>query len=240
MDMENYHEDRGVPRSSFSLSHHWIWQPTKIEHPEKNSYAPLRLPMEEVGLQAIGAIGCIGSVQLGRLFAWKRSHIRRMLAEHKLVQHQLRKNRTTIPVFTLGPRAIQLLQSNQTVNSWCHWSVADVLSKLIFFQFACALHEKQKGFQIQASASPFTGKVQMGEHTRYVLILRGQDTKAIERELQRSQWPVIVIAETLLDLKPLNHVLTHAYALMDQDLRKEYTFYRQRGGIWQQKITLVE
>ncbi|WP_411347056.1 hypothetical protein [Paenibacillus sp. WLX2291] len=240
MDMKNVHEDRAMSRSSFSLSHDWVWQPTKIEPNEKASHAPFRLPMEEVGLQAIGAIGCIGSVQLGRLFAWKRPHIRRMLAENKLVQHQFQKNRTTIPVYTLGTRAIQLLQPYQTVNSWCNWDVSDVLSKLVFFQFACALHEKQKGFQIQASASPFAGKIQMGEHTRYVLILRGQDTNNIERELRRSQFPVIVIAENLKEIEPLNHVLTHAHALIDQDLRKEYTFYRQNDGIWQRKLNKAE
>lgn len=232
--MEERYGDRAMPRSPFSLSHEWEWQPMQVSD-EKVSHAPLRLPMEEVGLSAIGAIGCIGSVQLGRLFAWKRPHIRRMLVEHKLVQHQLRKNRTTIPVFTLGPRAIQLLQPHQRLNSWCSWSVSDVLSKLVFFQFACALHEKQKGFQIHPAAAPFSGKVQMGEHMRYVLILRGQDNSLIERELRRSQLPVIVIAESLKEIDPLNHVLTTAHALLDDDLRQDYTFYRQKDGIWQRK-----
>ncbi|GGI98070.1 hypothetical protein [Paenibacillus hunanensis] len=237
--MEDHYGDRAMSRSPFSLSHEWEWQPVQVDK-DKSGYAPLRLPMEEVGLQAIGAIGCIGSVQLGRLFAWKRPHIRRMLAEHKLVQHQLRKNRTTIPVFTLGPRAIQLFNPHQQLNSWCNWSVSDVLSKLVFFQFSCALHEKQKGFQIHPAAAPFTGKVQMGEHMRYVLILRGQETSAIERELRRSQLPVIVIGESLQEIDPLNHVLTTAHALQDHDLRQDYTFYRQKDGIWQRKVTLVE
>ncbi|ALP37990.1 hypothetical protein ASL14_19155 [Paenibacillus sp. IHB B 3084] len=225
--------DRAAARSPFSITHEWTFVPTILPEPISAGHAPMRLPMEEIGLQAIGHIGCIGSVQITRLFHWKRHQVRRMLAEHKLVQHELRKNKNTIPIFTLGPRSIQLFKTDQSVNSWRHWSIGAVLSKLVFFQFCCALHEKQKGFQILQAAPPFTGKVQMGEHLRYVLVLRGkEDDVAFERELRLFSQPVVILAEKLEDVHPYNHVLSSAHLLLDQDLREDYKFLRLRAGEW--------
>lgn len=232
--MENRAGDRAEVRSPFSISHEWMFVPTILPEPVSTGYAPIRLPMEEIGLQAIGHIGCMGSVQITRLFGWKRHQVRRLLAEKKLVQHELRKNKNTIPIFTLGPRSIQLLNSDQVINSWNHWDIPSVLSKLVFFQFCCALHEKQKGFQILSAAPPFTGKVQMGEHLRYVFVLRGKiDISAVERELRRCAQPIIVLAEKMEDVAPLNDVLSSARLLLDTDLRKDYTFFRQQNGVWQ-------
>ncbi|MCE3203451.1 hypothetical protein [Paenibacillus sonchi] len=231
--MENKHGDQAEARSPFSIDHEWTFVPTLLPDPVSTGYAPIRLPMEEIGLQAIGQIGCIGSVQMTRLFHWRRHQVRRMLAEKKLVQHELKKNKNTIPIFTLGPRSIQLLKLDQGVNSWRHWDIYSVLSKLVFFQFCCALHEKQKGFQILPAAPPFTGKVQMGEHLRYVLVLRGKvDTAAVERELRLCSQPIIVITEKLEDVDPLNNMLSSARLLLDTDLREDYTFFRQQDGVW--------
>ncbi|QQZ58922.1 hypothetical protein JI735_19525 [Paenibacillus sonchi] len=232
--MEKQHGDRAEARSPFSLTHEWMFVPTILSEPISAGYAPIRLPMEEIGLQAIGQIGCIGSVQMTRLFHWRRHQVRRMLAEKKLVQHELKKNKNTIPIFTLGPRSIQLLKSGQSVNSWSHWDIPSVLSKLVFFQFAAALHEKQKGFQILPAASPFTGKVQIGDLLRYILVVRGNsDMTATERELRRCSQPIIVITENLEEVSLLNPLLASARLLLDTDLREDYTFFRQQNGIWQ-------
>ncbi|MNB91620.1 hypothetical protein D3C75_387040 [compost metagenome] len=232
--MDNQQGERAESRSPFSIAHEWMFVPTTLPEPVSSGYAPIRLPMEEVGLQAIGHIGCIGSVQITRLFHWKRHQVRRLLAEKKLVQHELRKNKNSIPIFTLGPRGIQLLKSNQAVNSWNHWDIHSILSKLVFFQFCCALHEKQKGFQILPAAAPFTGKVQIGEHLRYVFVVRGKiDRAVIERELGRCAQPIIVITEELEDITPLNPLLLSARLLLDTDLRGDYTFFKQLNGRWQ-------
>lgn len=232
--MDNMAGNRALARSPFSLSFDWTFVPTVLEDPIVAGYAPVRLPTEGLGLQAIGRIGCIGSVQIARLFHWKRHQIRRMLAEQKLVQHELKKNKNTIPIFTLGPRSIDLFKMDQPVNSWRHWSIESVLSKLVFFQFCCALQEKQKGFQILPAAWPFTGKVQMGEHIRYVLVLRGkEDAASLERELRYCSQPIIVLSENLENVIPYNDLLTAAHLLLDQDLREDYKFLRHRAGEWQ-------
>ncbi|MNN42059.1 hypothetical protein D3C81_1562110 [compost metagenome] len=74
----------------------------------------------------------------------------------------------------------------------------------------------------------------MGEHLRYVFVLRGKiDTSAVERELRRCAQPIIVLAEKLGDVTPFNDVLSSARLLLDTDLREDYTFYRQKDGVWQ-------
>ncbi|MNI87387.1 hypothetical protein D3C73_1445840 [compost metagenome] len=74
----------------------------------------------------------------------------------------------------------------------------------------------------------------MGEHLRYVLVLRGKvDTAAVERELRLSSQPIIVIAEELEEVTPLNDMLSSARLLLDTDLREDYTFFRQHDGVWQ-------
>lgn len=238
IDVENQAGERAEARSPFSISHDWTFIPTPVLNKSPGN-APLRMPMEEIGLQAIGAIGCIGSVQLSRLFAWRRPQIRRMLAEKKLVQHELRKNKNTIPIFTLGSRSVQLLQLESSWTRPDQWDVRSVLSKLVFFQFCCALHDKQKGFQILSAAAPFIGKVQMGEHLRAVLVLRGnEDLPFFEQEIRRTTWPIIVIAETLSEVEPFNSVLSSAHVLLDKDLNEDYRFYRQiNSGVWQRRLT---
>lgn len=231
--MNNLNGERAQIRSPFSMEHEWTFVPTILPEPVSAGYAPMRQPLEESGLRAIGNIGCIGSVQMARLFHWRRHHVRRMLAEKKLVQHELKKNKNTIPVFTLGPRSIQLLKSDITINEWRHWEIASILRKLVFFQFCCALQDKQKAFHIQSAALPFTGKVKIGEDLRYVFVLRGEsNVSAIKRELARCPQPIIVLAEKLEDVFPYSDVLSSAYLLLDTDLRGEYTFFRQIGGVW--------
>ncbi|GGH40910.1 hypothetical protein GCM10008014_00130 [Paenibacillus silvae] len=74
----------------------------------------------------------------------------------------------------------------------------------------------------------------MGEHIRYVLVLRGtEDVAALERELRHCSQPIIVLSDNLENVFPYNHVLTAAHLLLDQDLREDYKFMRQRAGEWQ-------
>lgn len=218
--------------SPFSIDHKWIFKPTLLLEDTKPGYAPLRAATEADGLRSIGAIGCIGSVQIQRLFQWKRHQVRRMIAEKKLVQHELTKNKNTIPVFTLGPRSAQLLKLSWANNEWRQWSIEQLISKLVFFQFCCALRDKQKAFHIQPAPNPFTGKVKIGEDIRNVLVLRGTSQEQIVLNLRHSSQPIIVIAESMMQTILMNEYLNHARLLLDEDLNKDYRFYRHINGTW--------
>lgn len=221
-------------KSPFSLENEWTFKPTILPDDTLPGYAPLRAGIEVEGLSAIGKIGCIGSVQIQRLFGWRRHQVRRMLDEKKLVQHLLIKNKNTIPVYTVGLRSVQLFDLSLSINFWRNWSTERIVSSLVFFQFCCALREKQKAFQISSAPSPFTGRVEIDKHVRDVLILRGQK-HSLENALHHLSNPVIVIAEKLEEVVPLNLHLKDAKLLLDKQLDKEYKFYQLVNGKWQLK-----
>ena len=221
-------------KSPFSLENEWTFKPTILLEDTVPGYAPLRSGIEAEGLSAIGKIGCIGSVQIQRLFGWKRHQIRRMLDEKKLVQHLLLKNKNTIPVYTVGLRSVQLFDLALPINFWRNWNTEQIVASLVFFQFCCALRDKQKAFQISSAPFPFTGRVEIDKHVRDVLILRGQK-HSLDNVLHHLSNPVIVIAEKIEEVLPLNPYLKDARLLLDKQLNEEYKFYHQMNGKWQLK-----
>lgn len=201
--------------SPFSIKHVWAFEAGTPVKQAQN--APIRYAREAEALKAIGHIGVIGSVQIARLFGFKRHHIRRMLAENKLVQHTLRKNKTTIPVFSIGSQAAKLL--NMSEPNMRLWTTDQLLKSLVFFQFCCALNDKQKAFSIHAAPQPYTGRVQIADEVRSVLVLRSD-------KLVKPAGRVIIIAETLDQMPDGSE---DAVLLLDSDLNKDYRFYRWRG-----------
>lgn len=216
----------------FSIHHDWRFEPTILPDDMKIGHAPIRAPKEITALKAIGQIGIIGSVQIGRLFGFKRHHIRRMLAEKKLVQHSLSKNKNSIPVFTMGPRAANLLQLPFDLNKWRTWSIDQILQKLVFFQFCCAMNDKQKNFHMHEAAFPFTGKVEIDGDIRQVLIVR-KPIEKLDEAMRHNSTPVIVIAETIDQVQPYNELLKDAKLLLDEDLWGDYRFYRWGYDKWE-------
>ncbi|MGG1880337.1 hypothetical protein ABDI30_22580 [Paenibacillus cisolokensis] len=217
--------------SPFSINHEWTFKPALFPEGLVPGYAPLRAATEADGLRSLGLIGCIGSVQMGRLFQWKRHQIRRMLDEKKLIQHLLLKNKNIIPIYTIGPRAAHLLNLEWSHEFWRTWPIERILSNLVFFQFCCAMRDKQKVFQIHSAPFPFTGRVEIGGESRNVLVIRG-DTSHLPSMLRHSWHPIIAIAESLVVVQPINDLLKDAKLLLDTDLKEDYRFYRQIKGEW--------
>lgn len=217
-------------RSPFSIDHDWRFEPTLLEN-DIAGHAPIRVSQETRAMKAIGHIGIIGSVQISRLFGFKRHHIRRMIQDRKLVQHQLIKNKNTIPVFTIGPRAAKLLSLPYEHNKWRTWTIEQILQKLVFFQLCCALHDKQKAFQIDSASFPFTGKLEIGQDIRQVLVIRKRLEK-LEDAVRHNRFPIITIAESLYHVQPYNHLLSGAKLLLDEDLGKDYRFYNWKKDQW--------
>jgi len=213
--------------SPFSIHHNWTFRPADQTDQEPGN-APIRYSREAEALKAIGRIGIIGSVQIGRLFGFHRRHIRRMLYDLKLVQHTLIKNKNPIPVFTLGPHGAKLL--NLPKPDARTWSTERILKSLVFFQFCCAMNDKQKTFQIHAAPQPFTGKIQIESETRNVLVLRGKHV--VLDESMRHQSRVIIIAESMDQASPFGELIPDAMLLLDADLKADYRFYRWKNGNW--------
>lgn len=220
------------PLSPFSIQHEWTFISAEPQDEEPGS-APLRAPTEVIGLQAISDIGMIGSVQAGRLFHWQKRHLHRMLEERKLVQHILIKNKNRIPVYSIGPRGAQLLQlpSLPVLRS----SITFILQKLVFFQFCCALRDKQKAFRIESAAAPFTGQVTIHGDRRNVLVLRGKLDDKEKESLELCKLPMIVVAEALEQVPQPVPTSEGIKLLLDEDLNADFRFYRYKEGEWSKR-----
>lgn len=220
------------PLSPFSVHHEWTFIPDKIEDIEPGS-APLRAPTEVIGLQAIADIGMIGSVQASRLFHWQKRHLHRMLEEKKIIQHILVKNKNRIPVYSIGPRGTQLLQlPYHPVQAT---TITVILQKLVFFQFCCALRDKQKAFRIEPAAEPFTGQVTISGDRRNVLVLRGKLDDRERERVESASLRMIVVAESVEKMNQSIPARERDMLLLEQELNADYRFYRYKSGLWVKK-----
>jgi hypothetical protein len=215
-------------KSPFSSAHNWAFKPVVPSGNDLTGIAPLKGKVEAAGLRAIGIIGVIGSVQMKRLYGWKPRKIRKMVVENKLVQHRLLKNRYTIPVYTLGQRAAELLQFRYEPHEWFSLTPDDVVRRLVCFQFCCALHGRGKTFRILKTDHPFSCEIEINNDRRHVLVI-GQRADVSFHSEGRS---LIVIAETMEQVSPLNSQLMDSRLLLHEDLYPEYRFYRQISGEW--------
>ena len=87
------------------------------------------------------------------------------------------------------------------------------------------MRDKQKAFQIHAAPQPYTGRVQIGDEIRNVLVLRGSHV-----HMDNPPHRVILIAETLDEARPYGNEQT--LLLLDADLNTDYRFYRWKDGDW--------
>lgn len=220
------------PLSPFSIQHEWTFIPAEVQDADPGS-APLRAPTEVIGLQTIADIGLIGSVQASRLFHWQKRHLHRMLEEKKLIQHILVKNKNRIPVYSIGPRGAQLLQ--RPFHPVLSPNVTNLLKQLIFFQFCCALRDKEKVFCIEQAAVPFSGQVSIGGDRRNVLVLRDRLEYQEQQIVELATLPMIVLAETIEEVNKSIYVKNKDMLLLEQELNMNYQFYRYKNGSWRKK-----
>lgn len=215
-------------KSPFSLSHEWSFEQAFVENNERVGLSSFR-GTEATGLQMIGTIGIIGSVQMKRLLGWKSGKVRQLIEEKKLVQHKLKKNNSSIPVYTIGKRAAELLHIRQ--HDPGQWTTEEIIQKLITFQFCCALKDKEKVFQVHKATDPYSCQIEINRNRRNVLVLT-QNAEVVQEGLQNNDLPIIVIAEKLERVEPLNELLNNATLLLHEDLNRDYRFLRLINGKW--------
>lgn len=110
-----------------------------------------------------------------------------------------------------------------------------ILQTLVFFQFACALRYKQKAFRIEPAAAPFTGQVTIQGDRRNVLVLRGVLDDQQRERIESAKLPMIVVAETLDQVKQQLSVHDTDKLLLDHDLNADFRFYRYSDGEWRKR-----
>lgn len=191
--------------SPYSLSHEWSLHWTRIpSNVRQSDYVNGESPKEQKALEALAAIGVIEGAQLFRLFSLDKKRIKRMVREKKIVRHELRRNKQTIPIFTIGINGAVIggLKDSYESNYWVEYKIEHVLKRLLFFQ----LFQHFSKSQVLPTQEPFSGVIVFQRKPIYVYVVRG-DVKDLLMYLKWSgkhfNERLIIISETIGHLQPL-------------------------------------
>ncbi len=217
--------------SPFSLSHawtlHWDRKPSNLKRIE---HFGSKSSKEKQAIDAIGKVGVIGGQQLHQLFGIDKKRLKRMIAEQKVVRHEMRLDGNIIPIFTLGLNGALIagMEDAYELNYWVRYKTEDVLKRMLFFK----LYERFQGREaedgktgpaILPTPNPFIGAIQFRRSFLYVYVVRGE----INDFLMHMKWKgesfnerLIIIAEDIRHLKLLKHALLplKARVVLDSDL----------------------
>jgi len=191
--------------SPFSLSHEWSLHWTRIPSNIKVSdYVNGESPRERTALEALAAVGVIQGVQLFRLFSLDKKRLKRMVAEKKIVRHEIHRNKQVLQVFTLGINGAVIvgLKDSYESNYWVEYQTEDVLKRLLFFQ----LFQHFPKAEFLPTQEPFSGVIQFQDKPIYVYVVRGD----VNDLLMYLKWNgknfnerLIIVAESIKHLQPL-------------------------------------
>jgi hypothetical protein len=214
--------------SPFSYSQH-EWNLTWKRIPSNAKYdrpVETQSKKEKKALEAIASVGVIGGVQLKRLFNIDKQRLKRMVARKLIVQHELSRGNTVIPIYTIGKHGANKVMPQYEENYWVKFNIEEVLKSLAFFQLYYLLEKAS----ILPSPEPFIGTLRMNNNDFYVYVTRGNS----EDLMMFLKWKsfserIIIITETLNYLKPVEAFIQglKVRVITDQELRdKSLKFYR--------------
>ncbi len=210
--------------SPYSLSQEWSMHWTRIPSNIKRSdFVKGESPKERKALEALAAVGLIGGTQLSWLFSLDKKRLKRMVAENKIVRHEIHRNKHVIPIFTLGINGAVVagLECYES-NYWVEYKTEDVLKRILFFQLFQHFPEA-KVIPIQ---EPFSGVIQFQGRPIYVYVVRGD----INDLLMYLKWSgkhfnerLIIITESFRHLQPLkvNAKTLKVRVAVDLDLQED-------------------
>ncbi|MCZ2260824.1 hypothetical protein [Sporosarcina sp. G11-34] len=166
----------------------------------------------------------IGGAQLFRLFSLDKKRLKRMVAENKIVRHELKRNKQAIPIFTLGINGavIARLKGSYESNYWVEYKTEDVLKRHLFIQFFQHFPESK----VLPTQEPFSGAIQFQGKRIYVYVVRGD----VNDLLMYLKWNrkhfnkrLIIIAESIRHLQPLKVIVAtlKLRVALDVDLRDD-------------------
>ncbi|MFS0689003.1 hypothetical protein AB1K89_07165 [Sporosarcina sp. 179-K 8C2 HS] len=233
--------------SPYSISHKWSLHWTRIPSNIKRSpFVNGESPKERKALEALAAVGLIGGNQITRLFSLDKKRIKRMVAEKKIVRHEIHRNKQVKPVYTLGINGAVVagLDDCYESNYWVEYKTEDVLKRLLFFQ----LYKHFSESKVQPTQEPFIGAIQFQGKQIYVYVVRGE----INDLLMYFKWNgkhfderLIVITESIKHLQPIKPIANtlKMRVTVDGDLLKDiedtqnpFYFFDENGQFVNERI----
>ena len=127
-----------------------------------------------------------------------------MIAEKKIVRHEIHRNKQVVPIYTLGINGAVVVGLNECYESnyWVEYKTEGVLKRLLFFQ----LHQHLPESKVLPTQEPFSGVIQFQGRPIYVYVLHGD----INDLLIYLKWGgkhfnerLIIITESIRHLQPL-------------------------------------
>ena len=172
---------------------------------------------ENKALKALAAVDIIGGRQLSRLFALDKKRLRKMVREHKLVRHEMKLDKKTIPIYSLGEVGATIAKVHgYEVNYWVEYRVQDILKRILFFELLQLFPDST----ILPAPEPFIGAINYNGTPLFIYVTRGD----INDLLMFLKWQnksfsdrIIVITESLENLHSLKLYIKNKRIRMTTD-----------------------
>lgn len=196
---------------------------------------------------ALSVVGVIGSVQLNNIFLRRNKKLLRIALErHVLRKHNMYKDGTLYPVYTLGVNGLMFSENNlERINYWMPMKKHQVLNSLTYYRLLSKFQKYQDSAVVSKSLddSPFIGALSIRQSEFHVLILKGNENiikNHIKYNYQSLPERMILVVEHLKDLDAINpylKVLNQRIRVTTEanlEKRFEEMFYKLEGNEWVQ------
>ncbi len=164
-----------------------------------------------------------------------------MVAEKKIVRHEIHRNKQVVPIYTIGINGAVIagLNDSNESNYWVEFKTEDVLKRLLFFQ----LYQHFPESKVIPTQEPFSGLIQFQGKPFYVYVVRG-DVNDLLMYLKCNgkhfNERLIIITESIRHVQPLKVTAESlkVRVALDVDLRDDiedlqnlFYFLDESGGI---------
>lgn len=210
------------------MSHQWSVYWTRLP----SNFKRLRFfngesPKELNAIKALAAVGLISGKQMREIFGLDRKRLKTMTLEHKLVRHEMKKDKNAVTLYTLGANGAIMagVEDSFKNNYWVAYKTEDILKRILFFQLYKQFQKTMLRVSVLPTPKPFIGAIELRGKPFYVYVVRG-DTNDLTMFLKWNEQfneRVIVLTETLRHLEPLKWVLSNlpVRIALDCDLLQE-------------------
>lgn len=211
MVVKTQEEKKNVSPFSISLDAEVIWETmSSQEVPVKNGLLNNSPKQNEV-IRDLSIIGLIGSAQYGKLYFSKNTYKKKSkiaLDLQILKKHQLIRNKSAIPIYTLGATGMVLagLDYESEANKWKLFNKNDVLQRLVFFQLYEQFKVADEKVYIEKAEEPFIASINRQGKTFAVLVLRGNEEKIknfFRYNTDKLPPRILIVVEEFTHLQPL-------------------------------------
>jgi hypothetical protein len=223
--------------SPFSLRHEWSikWQERTRVHDNAMNW---NSKVEDKLLPALATVGAISSLQLKYLFLnGDKKKISKLCSTGKLIRHQLVRNKQEIPIYTLGPTAIEMYKNKIQIVDWTEFTIPELLQRLIFFQFIGRLKKEKQEITIAPSVKPFVASFIRNERQIHVLIERGNEQEIIRTlKFYSPKERFIYIKEDVKHGQEINEYIKNCKVRLTTDSEMNHSFedmfYKFENSQW--------